>query len=440
MSTLNGTIVETGQNVRVIIPTVRIPELPPVTLPYDALDLLPMYDSSENKTAWTKIGDFITYINSGSTAPVPPVISGQDVQITISAAQAGNYRVNNLPLAGKTFTLERRGSGMLLSSEFSILPSGGFELTDHSDLVEEGEVFIAHVFEYAVSGGTPANTGGSFLNGIAIVQSSVQLDSTYYNKLIHIAGNSNKVQITLPDLLDVQGMIFPFETMINNLYQTQIQGKVGQVVYFGNSSQQSIYLGISESLWLMAGADGWYVMKASEGILNVGQPFMDFVQRLNTYKANGDLANRADYPRIWQFLQANADLIVTDSLWNTQTSTIGNGQYIDAFYGNKSKFSNGDGSTTFRFPDHSDLGYVGLMNGYDPDRTPNTAGTGQGDMIRSHSHDVKPPSSVGTAGFGKTTTGNESEESTGIVKYNTEVYGGRKTVGKNVGLIPLIRI
>jgi hypothetical protein len=80
------------------------------------------------------------------------------------------------------------------------------------------------------------------------------------------------------------------------------------------------------------------------------------------------------------------------------------------------------------------------IGGDDADRDPNTAGTGQGDMIRSHTHQVKPPDSDSNAGFGKTTTGNDSPEGTGISQYPTEVYGQTKTVGKNVGLIPLINV
>ncbi|HEY8660601.1 MAG TPA: hypothetical protein VIL78_16310 [Hanamia sp.] len=428
MSIVTGTIEGTGQQVQITIPTKRIPELPPVVLPYDVDDKLPLFDNSANKTVYTPISDFITYLNSGGAAPVAPVVYGADLEIIISASEAGGYSVTRLPLAGKMYSLERRGVGYLKSSEFLILPSGGFEMVDHNDLLQEGEFFIAHVYNYVASS-VGASGSGSFL-GMVIISSSTALDSTSFNRLIHIAGGSNKVIVTLPDIIDCPNLIFPFETMINNSNQTKIEARVGQKIYFGNNSYDYLYLGISEYIWLMAGVDGWYVMKASEGILNVGQPLMDYVQRLNTYPAHGNLANRADYPRLWDFLLYNPDLIVTEALWNTVTSTIGEETYIESFYKYRGKFSSGDGSTTFRFPLHDDMGYVALMNGTDPDRSPNTAGTAQGDMIRAHTHSQYgiPAANSGTSGSG---AGNGTSK--------TGVYGGSKTVGKNIGLIPLIR-
>lgn len=449
VSILTGTIVSSGEQVDISVPTVRIPELPPISiLPYDPEDRVPIWDSSQDQTVYTKLRDLIDYINDGGT-PIPPVVYGADLEITVSHSEAGGYRIVRLPLAGKTFSLERRGVGYLKTSEYLILPSGGFELTDHSDIIEEGEFFIAHVFDYVGTGGGGGSTSSGFLSGIAIVQSDTTLDSTFYNKLIHVAGNATKVHITLPDLSVVPaGLIIPFETMINNTYQTQVKGVTGQVIYFGNSSQTSIYLGISETLWVMAGSDGWYVMKASDGILNVGQPFMDYAQRLNTIVANGTLANRADYPRLWAWLQANPNAIVTDTLWLTTNTTYGDGAYIETFYKYRGKFSSGDGSTTFRFPDHQDFGYVALkaIGGSDADRVPNTAGTAQGDMTRSHHHATNiytnsqdyddggaAPNNIGT---NPTPSGPAGP----VINIDTTNYGQPKTVGKNVGLIPLIRI
>lgn len=44
--------------------------------------------------------------------------------------------------------------------------------------------------------------------------------------------------------------------------------------------------------------------------------------------------------------------------------------------------------------------------------------------IPAHTHTVKPPSSEGTPGFGKSTTGNDPEENTGINAFNSGSTGG----------------
>jgi hypothetical protein len=166
---------------------------------------------------------------------------------------------------------------------------------------------------------------------------------------------------------------------------------------------------------------------------------MDYDQRLNTYPAHGEMANRADYPRLWDWLSAHPDQIVTETLWQTQTSEIGNGNKLEAFYKYHGKFSSGDGTTTFRFPQHDDMGYVGLTIGNDPDRSPNTAGTTQGDMIRNFEIDIP-------RGDGYTGNSQEAADRVGGgqgTNLQTPIkisYGQTKTVGKNVGLTPFVRI
>lgn len=443
MAILTGTIQGTSQVVQIEVQTVRIPELGSATLPYDPQNKVPIYDNGQDKTVWTLISDLVKYISDGSTAvAVKPVVYGNDVEVTVTAAQAGSNRIDIPALAGKKYSLERRGVGELLTTEWSNLSSGGWELKDVNDKIQEGEVFIAHVFDYQKTnnGSTPV-TGGSGISGFMTVQSDVSLSDTSYNKLINISAGNNKITVTLPDLLAVPDyLVVPIEAMMNNNYPAKIACRAGQQIFFGNTSQDHLYLGVSEFLWLMAGDDGWYVMKASEGLLNVGQPYLDVEKRLNTEIATGQVVNRVDYPRLWEYLLSHPDMIVDESVWASNPITVGNGASVTTFYPYKSKFSKGDGATTFRFPDHSDLGQVGLYNngGTDPDRVSNTVMTGQPDMIRSHHHQVKPPNSQGASDEGKVVSGNEATQN--LTPFDTENYGGSKTVGKNYGLLPLIKI
>jgi len=437
MSTVTGIIEGTGQNVSITIPTKRIPELPPVALPYDVADKLPLYDNSEGKTVFTSIEDFITYLNSGGATPVAPVVYGADIEITITAGEAGGYRVTRLPLAGKMYSLERRGLGYLKTSEFLILPSGGFELTNHDDLVQEGEFFVAHVYNYIQNPGN-GNTSSSFINGMLVVSSTIDLDNTSYNKLIHVAGGSNKVIITLPDLADCKNLIFPFETMLGNNYQTKILARAGQKIYFGNTSSDYVYLGISEYIWLIAGADGWYAMKASEGLLNVGQPFFDYRERLNSIAGKGQLVAKDSVPRLVDILSSNPDMVVSETFWQ-------------AYPENRAKFTFYD-ATSIRFPDLQNYSFRGLNNigGTDSERPGNTVGLRQLDKVGKHKHtDISgdtashASSSTALSGIwkwlvGLSDTGNGTAQNSGTGDTGENI--GSETRGKNIGLLPLIKI
>lgn len=61
----------------------------------------------------------------------------------------------------------------------------------------------------------------------------------------------------------------------------------------------------------------------------------------NCIVAFGGEFNRADYPKLWEYLQANPTLLKTQAQWTTEATTNGG---ICGF------FSDGDGTTTFRVP------------------------------------------------------------------------------------------
>ncbi|WP_163371089.1 hypothetical protein [Endozoicomonas acroporae] len=105
----------------------------------------------------------------------------------------------------------------------------------------------------------------------------------------------------------------------------------------------------------------------------------------------GQLLNRADYPELWEYIQASGAM-VSDSAWQQS--------------GREAFFSSGNGSTTFRpgnlvtgvFPRFLDL--TGL---YDPDRASrvggNVAGSWQRDAIRNISGTYTSTVNEGLANF-----------------------------------------
>ncbi len=411
MSVLQGTVVINGITYAVLVtaPTVRIPELSPVVLPYDDEDKLALYDYDENKTVYTRLEDFRQYVLLGTGGtPIPPILQGNTVEIIITAEQAAasqlaaasatTYPIVVSELAGKIFALERRSVGLLKTSEYSILPSGGFQLPA-GNAVFEDEVFFAQIFTYADPESAPTATAGSSLNGMATLSADIQLSSIHFNKLLHIAAGALSINVSLPDITSVpEGLVMPFETTLGNTKQSKVIAIGGQQIYFGNRAVNEIIVGINEYLSVMRHVDGWYVVSASESILNVGRPSMDYVVRINTVAATGQLVPRADYPRAWEWLSENASILVTDTVWNS--SILLDSEY---FQHQKGKFSSGDGSTTFRFPDLRNQVFRSLLNigGADTERPDNTAGTLQKDQMKQHSHDISTTDSGSSQSAGR---------------------------------------
>lgn len=135
----------------------------------------------------------------------------------------------------------------------------------------------------------------------------------------------------------------------------------------------------------------------------------------NCIVAFGGEFNRADYPKLWAYLQANPSLVKTQAQWQAQATTNGG---ICGF------FSSGNGTTTFRVP-NLDKAFL----------RPDSRGVGsyQIDEFKSHSHIVAVPGNSGVASAAGTTY---------AVYIPTEgmahPIGGDETRPKNIAVLPLI--
>ena len=136
----------------------------------------------------------------------------------------------------------------------------------------------------------------------------------------------------------------------------------------------------------------------------------------NCIIAFGGEFNRADYPKLWAYLQANPSLVKTEAQWQTEATTNGG---ICGF------FSSGNGTTTFRVP-NLDKAFLR------PDSR--TIASYQADEFKSHTHGynrfygfIRIPSA------GANYNVREGENI-----YQTTATGGAETRPKNIAVLPLI--
>lgn len=133
--------------------------------------------------------------------------------------------------------------------------------------------------------------------------------------------------------------------------------------------------------------------------------------------AFGGEFNRADYPKLWAYLQSNPSLVKTQAQWQTEATTNGG---ICGFY------SEGNGTTTFRVP-NLDKAFLR------PDSRP--VGGFQNDIIKHHYHTYK----LGGIG-GQSGDSSFGEQWDGVSKSTTDInvgYGD-ETRPKNIAVLPLI--
>lgn len=89
---------------------------------------------------------------------------------------------------------------------------------------------------------------------------------------------------------------------------------------------------------------------------------------------DGSLKSRLQYPALWAYAQASGILAASDAGWASE----------------KAKFSPGDGSTTFRLPDHRGYHARAWDHGAGVD-SGRTIGSIQVDALKTHTHGVNDP-------------------------------------------------
>lgn len=143
----------------------------------------------------------------------------------------------------------------------------------------------------------------------------------------------------------------------------------------------------------------------------------------NCIVAFGGEFNRADYPKLWAYLQANPSLVKSQTQWEAEATANGG---ICGF------FSDGNGTTTFRVP-NLDKAFL----------RPDIRGVGsyQGDMLKSHSHKAYyfNENNYALNHFFSNKTG----YSPAYTSVPTELAmdpsgGGSETIPKNIAILPLI--
>lgn len=178
--------------------------------------------------------------------------------------------------------------------------------------------------------------------------------------------------------------------------------------------------------------DGDLVIEAgAEVFIPAGVGFSDLDQRINNIQtlpigailngytifdncivAFGGEFNRADYPKLWAYLQANLSLVKTQAQWQTEATANGG---ICGF------FSDGNGTTTFRVP-NLDKAFL----------RPDSRGIGsfQLDEFKSHSHGhgVADPGLASAAGG----------QYVVLILVPPVASGGTETRPKNIAVLPLI--
>ncbi len=344
-------------------------------------------------------------------------------------------------ICGVDYMVEQRAIGTLKSDEVDDNIGGavtlGFKLLNGLTFNDGDTYFIRWIPKLVINPSNYQSNGSKLFKDIKLVTADTQLDATYLNCLIDINSASNKIVITLDDIGNVPDMsFFGFMSNRGNHINAVIKAKPGELIYFNDDEVNEIILGKVENVTITKKGTRFYVWESKGQFEDVGKPFADYAVRKNTIKADGSVLSRAEYPRLWKFVQTLTlgSGVVNDADWNASVN-------------NKFQFSLGDGVTTFRIPDLRGVvvRFLDEGRGLDPDRITsalqNAIGSYQADGVatlvttavvrKGASYTGGPMNTI----FGNGDAG-QQDKTVNITLNGT----AQDTHGKNVGLLPLIRI
>lgn len=315
-------------------------------------------------------------------------------------------------------------------SEYEILPGGVVHILNNV-IFSNGETYMIQILNTVpLDGGV--STGGGFAGVVEITANTTLTAATHLNKKIRCKSSTGRLVITLPVISTItDGGFFHFTTYSGSQIQTKIITQSGEVI---TGYGTEITLGSKEFLKIERRGSLYEVIEQHHNIDSVGERISAMVQHLNSLPENGALYDGDDYPRVWKWLTVD---LPTDRQILTDAVTDPAYAHPDDKFGMFVRNATGT-AKKFRMPNTQGYFYRGL-----PSFTSFGAGLPgreEGEMVGPHTHGVKPPNSNSQSGYGKTTTGNDAGEATGIVQYDTLENDGTENRPKNIGEISLRRI
>lgn len=347
----------------------------------------------------------------------------------------GGTTVTDTSLNGLDYNLEKWGVGNLRKGiEWqNDVAGGGWRLLDQAFTGKEMYVAIPKPLVSNILAAPDAVA--RFANGISIKSADTTIGAADFRKLIVVQGAKN---ITLPLCSAYPPYVALYiVTSEGAQKQCSIICQGSNLINSASGSLTTIFLGQREYLVLITDGTKWYIQSVSDAAFQYPTMSMAWLgTSLNTIPAAGGLYNRADYPRVVNFLTAlqtaSPGAVLIESLWSS----------------NRTMWGVGNGTTTFRAPDMR--GYfprwLSLGQGTDADRVSSglssIPGSAQSDQFRSHTHNWTAQDgndSLGGTGWVATVNNKIGDGYTALHTLISNA-GGTETRPLNAAFYPLINI
>lgn len=254
------------------------------------------------------------------------------------------------------------------------LNADGWRLLAAGNVFQPGDKYVAHFLPQIAA--TTSGGATALISQTNILNITTTLDNTAIGQSFMLQGSGGYLQVNLPALATVPDneplyIISAGGTHVN----AGIFGNAGESFeWYRNGSALSgairtdhIYLGQCENLTIYKvtypdSSAHWVVLSGGEGYRTVGEQVLSYsLPPLNTVQMLGQTLSRANYARLWEWVQTlETGILINDSAFNHTTTGGTNGLTYNDNWG---RYTRGDGSTTFRVPKLTQYGIQRIVEG-----------------------------------------------------------------------------
>lgn len=341
-----------------------------------------------------------------------------------SDPEEGDIGIRDTRLFEKSFWVEERGLGSLLTAEITVRDDegGGFDFVDALKQMFEGGVYIITAINKVQSTGEDS--------GIIIDDDDVYIltgDDTFDpvtmgGRTIIADSPSAVITLDIADLASHPDSSFELQTH-EGTQRNVVINLLGGTVNFRQNSVTKIILGRGEFIKVLIKDNAMYIRDSETNHERLGEVSYSYKKSLNSIPADGTLLALADYPRVEELLDSlPASSIVTQTVWDT-TTTETDGQVV---YLNRGKWMR-EGSN-FRTPRLTGL----MLKGLDAVDESIASGRYEHQRVLNHDHYI-------TGGADNSEDGTylaESHSTGGNLGYN--LYGSTQAPSKHKVGLPIL--
>jgi hypothetical protein len=328
----------------------------------------------------------------------------------------------NPDLDGKTYTVFKPGYGPLIFGyHIDTIVGGGFHFIDGQEFssTEEYTIMVSDL----VATNT-VSSGAGYPKGVVAITADTAFAPAHYGQLLEIVGaGTGVITISIADINTIpDNTVFGINTHNGLQRYVTLQLPSGKYCQILGVQRNAGYISRGQEVtFIKKGAYLRVTAGAYEAFGRVGDRiYKDGAGPLNSLPETGGWYLKADYPGIARYV---SELPIGDVVAGTDDVTPGAADVAKWNVGTNKIWVPDAGGYFVRNADPNTDVDIGRST---------VSGNIEADMVGPHTHLVTPPDANSNAGFGKTTTGNDAHEGTGIAPYATAANTGTETRPKNV--------